>query len=60
MNKQTEPKWDPTEAITLSAIPLPRLVCWEGIISAEVLAGMPVDEFSEESTEIRVEIGAIQ
>lgn len=45
--------WDPTEAATLEAIPLPRLVCWEGIIATAVLAGMPPDEFCEEVTEAK-------
>lgn len=44
--------WDPSEAATLEAIPLPRLVCWEGIIAAAVLDGAPPDEFSEETTSV--------
>ena len=51
-NERPQPNWDPSEAITLEAIPLPRLVCWEGIIAPEVLAGMPPEEPVDDSTVI--------
>ncbi len=31
----TRPEFDPLEAITIKAIPLPRLVCWDGIIASD-------------------------
>lgn len=38
----TRPEWDPYEAITLKAIPLPRIICWDAVIAS--------DDFYEEPT----------
>ncbi len=43
----TDPPFDPAEAITIKAIPLPRLVCWDGLIpadpaEADTLEGIPL------------------